>query len=112
MIHPHHYKVNPETNCWEWTYSLASEGYGQVWCPRRKQTYRVHRVMWEQVHESIPKGMCILHKCDNRKCVNPDHLWLGTLADNSRDAWNKGKFAHIEKLNEERRNASMVVLKS
>jgi hypothetical protein len=52
--------------------------------------YRVHRVAWVFTNGSIPKGMMVLHKCDNRKCVNPDHLYLGTHCDNMKDVVDRG----------------------
>lgn len=51
--------------------------------------HMAHRAAWEQVNGPIPAGMCILHKCDNPKCCNPEHLALGTQSDNAKDMWRK-----------------------
>lgn len=52
-----------------------------------------HRLMWEEVNGPIPHGMCVLHRCDNPPCIRPDHLFLGTKADNVRDMIAKGRDA-------------------
>jgi len=56
-----------------------------------KKRYRVHRLAYEDWYGPIPKGMMVLHKCDNRKCYNPEHLFLGTAKDNAIDMVNKGR---------------------
>lgn len=78
--------------CWEWTGALNGAGYGIT---RVKGTsYRAHRYSY-QIHVGpIPKGMLICHKCDNPKCVRPDHLFVGTPKDNSQDMVSKGRNMH------------------
>lgn len=86
---PAHY---PELgNCWEWTANLNHKGYGQKsWFGRMTPS---HRISWMLSNGNIPDGLWVLHKCDNRKCVNPDHLFLGTHQDNMDDMMIKGRRA-------------------
>lgn len=75
--------------CWEWTAAKTSHGYGSV---RHKRTMlAAHRVSFEMNIGEIPLGMFVLHKCDNRSCVRPDHLFLGTNQDNMDDKVAKGR---------------------
>lgn len=82
-------KVRITDGCWEWTASLGSTGYGQIGI--RNRPIGAHRVSYEIHYGPIPEGMCVLHHCDNRLCVRPDHLFLGTRADNIRDMDRKNR---------------------
>ncbi len=71
-----------KASCWEWT-SAITRGYG------RYKGYPAHRISWMIHNGKDPHGMYVLHTCDNKKCVNPDHLYLGTQSDNMRDMWGR-----------------------
>ena len=78
-----------DDGCWEWVGSRQQRGDGNLRAAGRD--YLAHRVSWEIAHGPIPAGMLICHHCDNPPCVRPDHLFLGTQADNIRDMFNKGR---------------------
>ncbi len=80
---------DPETGCWNWISATVSKGYG-VLSVNGKMQY-VHRLVWEREHGPIPNGMQVCHSCDNPRCCNPEHLFLGTRSDNMLDMVNKGR---------------------
>jgi hypothetical protein len=95
--------------CWPWTGQVDHKGYGRLFVKRR--SVLVSRISWQLAYGPIPDGTgyhgtCICHKCDNRLCVNPAHLFAGSCGDNIRDAVAKGRFVrgercHTSKLTEE-----------
>lgn len=81
----------PNSGCWLWTGTIFRNGYGRMNFGYRGSGRGAHRVAWELYHGHVPEGMCVLHRCDTKLCVNPDHLFLGTSADNCMDRHAKGR---------------------
>lgn len=86
--------IIPEHECWEWIAGKESNGYGSIgYGPR---TYVAHRISWMLHYGEMP-SLCVLHSCDNRGCVNPAHLFLGTRQDNNLDAMRKDRLCRGER---------------
>lgn len=84
-------KINKtESGCWEWTGTKHKIGYGMFWNGRKNVLS--HRYAYEVFKKDSLKNFYVCHSCDNRLCVNPDHLWLGTAKDNTKDCIEKGRF--------------------
>jgi len=87
-----------EDGCWLWNGRKDGKGYGRLTVQGKQSG--AHRFAWEFAVGPIPDGLCVLHRCDIPLCVRPDHLFLGTKADNSRDMAAKGRTGIRPKLSD------------
>jgi hypothetical protein len=86
------YQRGAPDECWEWLACRNPQGYGKIWAiieGRHEQL--AHRLAYRLEYGDIPDDLCVCHSCDNPPCVNPRHLWLGTVTDNGRDCDDKGR---------------------
>lgn len=91
------YIPEPNTGCWLWTNALDKDGYGFIFIDRKTSSKRAHRFSWALHNGKIPYGGVIMHKCDTPSCVNPEHLVLGTHADNIFDKTSKHRHHNQKK---------------
>ena len=111
FIHHHHKSPGPiiqppeqrfwhsvirTSECWQWTGARSGKGYGKLSIGKRN--VYVHRFSWELHNSPIPEGLLVCHHCDNRLCVNPNHLFVGSQRDNLQDASKKGRLGKRRKL--------------
>jgi hypothetical protein len=100
--------VQKTDGCWLWTGGTLPGGYGLTKTGEGRRMATVHRISYEMHHGPIPKGLCVLHRCDVRNCVNPAHLFLGTKGDNNTDRTAKGRSARGERSGSSRLTADAV----
>lgn len=100
-------RLNEATGCWEWGWYVANSGYGTSFIKNKAQiaTHRLAYMLWKG---PIPDDLWVLHKCDNRLCCNPNHLFLGTHLDNVEDAKLKNRYSKIFQGNKTKLSDSQV----
>lgn len=107
-------KVNKTDGCWLWTAGCFRRGYGAIGAGgRHSPLLRAHRLSWELHNGPIPEGLCVLHECDNPRCVRPEHLFLGTHQDNVADCVAKGRHSRGERVHQSKlTTANIIMIKS
>ncbi len=88
-------KCDTSGSCWLWTGCCDKQGYGRINAGgKHGHSLFAHRVSWQIFNGDIPSEMCVCHSCDNPRCVNPDHLFIGTHSDNMKDCESKHRRRH------------------
>jgi hypothetical protein len=101
--------TRPDQGCWEWQGS-KNRGYGTF--SRNGRSERAHRHAWILTYGEIPPGLMVCHHCDNPPCIRPEHLFIGTMLDNMRDAARKGRIRTPLQRGERPWNASITHCRS
>jgi hypothetical protein len=91
--------IGESDECWNWKGAALVTGYGEFYLDRKP--VRANRLAWELTYGPIPDGLFACHKCDNRLCCNPDHMFIGTPLDNAKDMIDKGRDRHSSVLSKE-----------
>lgn len=85
-------KVRKGESCWTWTACITETGYGRFGAGK---LWQAHRYSWTIEYGPIPAGHCVLHRCGNRLCVRPEHLFVGTKIENARDRASRGLYRSL-----------------
>lgn len=93
----------PNSGCWIWLGYIGPNGYGELRADGR--TRRAHRISYEIFNGPIPSGLVVRHRCDNPPCVNPDHLVIGSMKDNTQDMLRRGRHHTTPRLGEDHHKA-------
>lgn len=90
-------RIRKTEGCWLWTGGTTRFGYGifPTYSNKKLFNHYTHRLSYQLHKGEIPKGMCVCHSCDNPPCVNPEHLWLGTIKDNNDDMHKKKRVTYL-----------------
>lgn len=100
-------RVTKTPGCWLWTGTRDEYGYGVVWANDSRNT--AHRYSYRLHFGNIPDGLCVLHRCDNRVCVRPDHFFLGTNQDNMNDMVAKQRQCRGESMHSSKMTVAKVI---
>lgn len=102
--------LSNDSNCWTWNGTKRPDGYGQFRLGKKSEGFMLaHRASYYLTFGDIPKGLLVCHTCDNRSCVNPHHLFLGTDRDNSDDKVKKGRQAKGSKVKGNKLTSEQVI---
>lgn len=101
--------VRAKEGCWDWRGAKHPHGYGLLFRKRGERPAAAHRLSYEIHFGPIPPNMRVCHRCDNPPCNNPEHLFLGTAKDNTRDMIEKGRVARGERIASAKLSASDVL---
>ena len=100
-------KLSP-TECWNWLGAVQGSGYGHIKIPKTRKNLLAHRVSYQIHYGDLNDALIICHKCDNKLCTNPEHLFQGTFMENTQDAVTKGRMYRGEQCHQAKLTESEV----
>lgn len=105
-----HHHIKTEKRCWEFKGYISPDGYALIRDIENKKHILAHRLSYQIFNGEIPEKMLVCHHCDNRKCINPEHLFLGTHQDNSDDAKSKNRIISPGRKNHGKRKLNKILV--